>query len=374
MRKVLALKPPRIMLCVLLLSLSAPSGAQQTFNATTGGSILPNAPGQESPPPQPLALQSAASISGTVLDINEGVVPNARVILETQTGDPKHVEIADSLGYFSFRSLSPGVFKVRITAAGLEPFESYEITLHAGERYQLPKIALPIAVARLELNVTVTEEQLAREQIDAQIQQRVLGIFPNFYTSFIWNAAPLKPKQKFRLAFRAATDPISFLNPALLAGLQQARDTYPGYGQGAKGYAKRYGTDYADIFIGHLLSGAVFASIFHQDPRYFYQGAGSVRSRTRHAISSALICRGDNGHLQFNYSHVLGNLAAGGISNLYRPDDDRGLRLTIDNALLHTAALAGANLAREFALRNITTKVPSYANGKQKSTSPPPQP
>jgi hypothetical protein len=366
----LARKPLRIMLCALVLGLSATSGAQQISGTATGDSDLPDAPGQESPLPKSLESQSTANISGTVLDINEGAVPHAQITLETLDGTARHIEVADTVGFFSFKNLSPGTFKVRITAPGLEPFESYEITLHAGEKYQLPKVALPIVVARLELNVTITEEQLAQEQVDAQIQQRVFGIFPNFYTSFIWNAAPLRPRQKFHLALRASTDPVSFLNPALLAALQQARNTYPGYGQGAKGYAKRYGADYADIFIGHMLSGAVFASIFHQDPRYFYQGTGSIRSRAWHAVSSALICRGDNGHLQFNYSHVLGNLAAGGISNLYRPEDDRGLRLTIDNALLHTAALAGANLLREFALRSITTKVPSYANGKQPIPAP----
>jgi hypothetical protein len=113
-----------------------------------------------------------------------------------------------------------------------------------------------------------------------------------------------------------------------------------------------------------MLGGAVLPSLFHQDPRYLYQGSGTLGSRAWHAVSSSFPCRGDNGHLQFNYSHFLGNLAAGGISNLYRPDEDRGVVLAINNALLHTAALAGANLAREFALRKITTHVAPYAPGK----------
>jgi hypothetical protein len=217
----------------------------------------------------------------------------------------------------------------------------------------------------VNVQVTVTEEQIAEEQVTAQIQQRVFGVFPNFYTSFLWDAAPLKPKQKFRLAIRSATDPVTFFTTGFLAGIQQARDTYPDYGQGAEGYAKRYGADYGDLFIGRMLGAAVLPSILHQDPRYFYQGTGTITSRTWHALSSALICRGDNGRRQFNYSHILGNFAAGGISNLYRPEADRGVLLAIDNALLHTAANAAGNLAREFALKNITTKVPAYAKGKQ---------
>jgi hypothetical protein len=361
MGKPLVPQAPRLILFVLCLGLSPTPYAQQSPGTATAKSDLSNAP----------APQSTSTISGVVLDINEDVVPNAHITLNAKSGSEEHTQTADSAGAFSFANLPAGSFKVRINAHGLEPFESYEITLRAGERYQLPKVALPIALAKVELNVTVTEQELAQEQVHAQLQQRVLGIFPNFYTSFIWNAAPLKPRQKFHLAFRAATDPISLLNPALLAGIQQARDTYPGYGQGAEGFAKRYGANYADLFDGHMLGRGIFPVIFHQDPRYFYQGTGTIRSRAWHAISSAVICRGDNGNHQFNYSHILGNLAAGAISNLYRPDADRGAVLVIDNALLHTAALAGANLVREFALRPITTKVPSYAKGKPEPASPP---
>ena len=123
-----------------------------------------------------------------------------------------------------------------------------------------------------------------------------------------------------------------------------------------------------------MLGAAVFPTLFHQDPRYFYQGTGSIKSRAWHAISSAFICRGDNGNLQFNFSHILGNFAAGAISNVYRPADDRGVVLAVDNALLHTAANAAGNLAREFALREITTKVPSYAKGKQPKVMESPKP
>jgi hypothetical protein len=340
---------PRFLPCLLLLGLTPTPYAEQ------------------SPSPQ-----RTASISGTVLNINEGPVPGAQIALEPQTGIAAQVATADTAGSFSFSNLPAGIFKVKITAPGLEPFESYEITVHDGEKYQLPRIALPIATEKVQLNVTVTEEQLAEEQVDAQIRQRVFGIFPNFYTSFIWNAAPLKPRQKFRLAFRSATDIDSFFNAGILAAVQQANNSYPGYGQGAQGYGKRYGADYADLFAGHMIGGAILPSLFHQDPRYFYQGTGTVRSRAWHAISSSFLCRGDNGRRQFNYSHILGNLAAGAISNLYRPDEDRGAVLVIDNALLHTAALAGANLAREFVFRSITTKVPTYGKGKPQPLANPP--
>jgi hypothetical protein len=348
--------------------------AQQTSDTATSETDLPNAPGWESPSPQSQSPQSTASISGYVFDINGGIVPDAKVTLVTlndQSGLAERVETADGTGFFSFKNLPAGTFKIRITAVDLEPYESYEFTLHPRENHQLPIIALPIATSTVNIQVTVTEEQIAEEQVSAQIQQRVFGVFPNFYTSFIWNAAPMNPKQKFRLAFRSAVDPVTFFTTSTLAGLQQARDTYPDYGQGAVGYSKRYGADYGDIFIGRMLGAAVFPSLFRQDPRYFYQGTGSISSRAWHALSSAFICRGDSGRRQFNYSHILGNFSAGAISNLYRPEDDRGVVLAIDNALLRTANNAAGNLVREFALKNITTKIPAYAKGKQKPAAEP---
>jgi Carboxypeptidase regulatory-like domain len=363
-----------LILGILFLGFSATLCAQQTSGHAASETDLPEAPGRESLSPQLLDPQSTASISGIILDINEGIVPDAKVILETQSGQAERVTAADSTGFFSFFNLPAGTFKLRITAPGLEPFESNEITLHIGEKYQFPKIALPIAAASVSVTVTATEEQVAQEQVIAEIQQRVFGIFPNFYTSYLWDAAPLNPKQKFHLAIRAAVDPVTFLTTGMLSGIQQALNVYPAYGQGAEGYAKRYGADFGDLFIGRMIGAAVLPSLLHQDPRYFYQGTGSIRSRAWHALSAAFVCRGDNGRSQFNYSHILGNLAAGGISNFYRPDANRGFLLVVDNALLHTAANASGNLVREFALRKVTTKVPSYAKGKEQPVAESPKP
>jgi hypothetical protein len=372
-----------LLVCISFLGLAGTISAQQTLDPTiredransegdaASESELPDSPGWQALFEQSSAPQFTASISGYVFDINGGLVPGAKVTLQSQSGMPDRVETVDATGAFTFKNLPAGSFKIRITATDLQPYESYEITIHARENRQLPIVALPIATATVNVQVTVTQEQIAEEQVTAQIQQRVFGVFPNFYTSFLWDAAPLKPKQKFRLAIRSATDPVTFFTTGFLAGIQQARDTYPDYGQGAEGYAKRYGADYTDLFVGRMLGGAVFPSLFRQDPRYFYQGTGTIASRAWHALSSAFICRGDNGHRQFNYSHILGNFAAGGISNLYRPEENRGVALAVDNALLHTAANAAGNLAREFALKNITTKIPAYAKGKQQHVPEP---
>jgi hypothetical protein len=107
-----------------------------------------------------------------------------------------------------------------------------------------------------------------------------------------------------------------------------------------------------------MIGGALLPSLLHQDPRYFYKGTGSVTSRALYAISTVVICKGDNGKWQPNYSNVLGNLAAAGISNAYYPSTDRdNARVTIDNALIGTASGAIGSLIQEFLLKKISRGV-----------------
>jgi hypothetical protein len=108
----------------------------------------------------------------------------------------------------------------------------------------------------------------------------------------------------------------------------------------------------------------VLPIVLHQDPRYFYRGSGTIRERTLYAVSRAFICRNDKGQTVPNYSNVLGNLAAGGLSNLYYPSHDRGVSLTFTNWAIGTAGDAASGLVREFILRKVTPDVPDYAKGK----------
>ena len=136
------------------------------------------------------------------------------------------------------------------------------------------------------------------------------------------------------------------------------------YGQGFEGYAKRYGASYADTVSARMFGSAIFPVLLHQDPRYFYQGSGSTRSRLLYALVSTVVCRGDNGRLEPNYSHVLGSFAAAGLSNLYRAPEDRKASLTFRNGLIITANGAVVNILREFLSRKLTPNVPGFANGK----------
>jgi len=149
---------------------------------------------------------------------------------------------------------------------------------------------------------------------------------------------------------------------SITAGIEQANNTYAGYGQGAAGYGKRWAARFGDGRSSDFLSHAVFPSLFHQDPRYFYQGTGSKKSRLYHALSYAFVARSDSGHLMPNYSYFLGDMCSGALSNAYYPHADRGANLVFTNAAIGLAGRAGSTVLREFLSRPLTTHVPG--NGK----------
>lgn len=315
------------------------------------------------PVPAPDA-HASSSISGTVLDANGAALPGASATLTGPSGRGKQSLLSGANGEFTFSGLPAGVYQLKVTFPGMEPLVSSDIELGPEGTRKIERISLAVAGGTTEVRVSVTQTELAQEQIKAAEQQRVLGILPNFYSSYIWDAESLHAKQKFDLALHSITDPVEFLGVGVVAGAEQAKDVFPGYGQGAQGYAKRYGAAYADDVLGRMIGSAILPSLLHQDPRYFYKGSGTIRSRIFYAISRSVVTRGDNGHAEPNYSRVLGSFAAGGIANIYYPEADRGIGLTLADGLIATAGNAADNLIREFVLRRLTPKVPAYEQGK----------
>jgi Carboxypeptidase regulatory-like domain len=322
--------------------------------ASVARAELPDAPGTRAADPQATEPQSGGGISGTVLDAKGAEVAGARVTLEINGSSPPRTMATDSNGFFQFDTVEPGTFKLTVSSPGFANWVATDLVLLSGQRYEMPPIALE--VAPLSTNIeAVSPHELAEEQMLAEEKQRVLGVFPNFYVTYVWNAAPLSSGQKFRLALRSSIDPVSIGISGAVAGVEQWQNDFSGYGQGAQGYAKRFGASYADSVIGTMLGGAVLPSILHQDPRYFYKGTGSIPSRALYAIGSVVICKGDNGHWQPNYSNVFGNLAAAGISNIYYPSSDRdGAGVTISNSLIGTASSAIGALFQEFLVKKIS--------------------
>jgi hypothetical protein len=193
-----------------------------------------------------------------------------------------------------------------------------------------------------------TQRQKAEQQIQQQKQQRILGIVPQFNTSYINNAVSLTAGQKMRLAFASSVDPFSFGAAFVVAGLHEALNEDPGFGWGAEGYFKRSGAAYLDSFNGTMIGNGIFPSILHQDPRYFRLGYGSFHHRLFYAIATSYICKGDNGKWQPNYSNVAGNIVAGAISNLYYPSQNSGWGQTISNGLIVTTEGTVGGVFQEF--------------------------
>jgi hypothetical protein len=304
------------------------------------------------------------SISGTVVDQSGAVIAGARVRL-TGEGRSLNQELLSGIdGQFSFANVAPGPFQLTITAGGFAA-QTVSGTLRSGENYLVAQNPLAVAANITDVEVGVSPEEVAEEQLKVEAKQRVFGVLPNFYVSYIPNAAPLNSKQKFKLAWKTVVDPFSFVFVGGVAGVEQAQDHFKEYGQGAQGYGKRFGAGYADTVTSTFIGSAILPSLLKQDPRYFYKGNGSTGARALYAVANSVICKGDNRHWQPNYSSILGSLAAGGISNLYYPANDRnGAELTFENAAIGIGATAVSNLFQEFVIRKLTPSVRNNNLGK----------
>jgi hypothetical protein len=294
------------------------------------------------------------SITGTVTDAEDAAIPGAVVKVLGPATSGGHMVTSDETGSFAITDLPAAIpYEITVSAKGFADWTSPPIVLKPGQALEMAYIKLTISVVETTV-VAMTVEQLGRQQVTEAEKQRVFGVIPNFFVVYDKNAVPLTTKLKYELAFRAATDVVSIAGDFFLAGVNQAADA-PDYQQGAKGYAQRFGSAYATSFSDVMIGGAVLPSLLHQDPRYFYQGQGTGKSRALHAISSPFICRGDNGRRQFNYSSIGGDLIAASLSNVYYPPSNRGPGLVLSGALIDTGGRIANALIQEFILQKYTT-------------------
>lgn len=312
---------------------------------------------------QPISAPEAqtGTIVGTATDVQNEIVPDASVVLEGPAPGDHRTVTADDNGFFVLNDVKAGVpYHVTVTAKGFANWISPQVTLTPGQYLQLTNVQLTIAVAVTTVTATLSTVEIATEQERVEEKQRVLGFIPNFYVVYDHNAAPLTPKLKFRLALKTSLDPITFAGAAFIAAVDQAGDT-PDYQQGLKGYGQRFGANYANGLTDILVGGAILPSLLHQDPRYYYQGTGTTKSRLIHALSTPFICKGDNGRWQTNYSSLGGYLASGAISDLYYPQSNRGAGLIFGTFGIDVAANMANGVIQEFLLRRLT---PSAKNQK----------
>jgi hypothetical protein len=298
---------------------------------------------------------SAGSISGYVVDADGAAIPHATVRTIGTSPNDLHVDATDDSGFFRFMNLKPGVdYQVTATAKGFSTATVMTAPLTAGADVVVTGLKLkPAADETVE---AASEKEVALEAVHEEEQQRVLGILPNFYVVYSrTDEVPLTSVLKYKLALRATVDPITALGVVALAGVDQATNS-PAYVQGAKGYGERVGYVYAGTASDVLIGSAVLPSLLHQDPRYYYMGSGSKKSRFLHAISNTVLCKGDNGHTQFNISTIGGDLASGALSEIYSPRVNRGVGLLFTGGLSVTALRVANSLLQEFLYNKLTTR------------------
>ena len=213
---------------------------------------LPDAPSQANAQSPAISSQqeSSANLSGTVVDKNGDVLQGAQVTLSGPAGTPVETVQSGVDGQFQFKGLQPNVYKLTVTAPGMTNFISSDIPLHAGEFHILPPVTLAISPVTTSVTVSGNSKQLSEEQVHIAEQQRIVGIIPNFYSSYNWNAPPMLAKQKFQLSIRSMMDPVSFLSVAGIAGAEQYQNVFPTYGGGIEGYGKRYGLRWRIMYPG----------------------------------------------------------------------------------------------------------------------------
>jgi hypothetical protein len=303
------------------------------------------------------------TVTGIVTD-ETGVAIAEATVTWSQDGTSASMTVAtDASGQFSFSPVPSGPYRLVVSAPG---FASQTVSgvVSADAAAHLSPIRLRVEFDTISVDVRPTAV-IAEEQIKEEQQQRVLGVVPNYYTVYRNDAVPLTTKQKFELFRASILDPADFAFTGIVAGAQQLRNDYSGFGREESSYLKRYVAFYATIFTRSAIERAILPSVVKQDPRYFFRGTGSTSSRVGYAISTAVARKADNGHWQPNYSGIFGSLAAGALTNFYYPAQDRrGLRLTLENSAVALGTSAAAHLAQEFLFQKLTTHAGTHARPK----------
>ena len=301
------------------------------------------------------ANTKTGSILGKVVDPSEDPIPGANVVLRGPAGD-RLTAVTKEDGGFAFEQAPAGIaYQIRVTAEGFADWNS-STTVEPDQNKTLPEITLRILAVQRALTVSYSEKEVAAQQLKAEEQQRVLGVIPNLYVTYEPHPEPLTTGMKFHLAYKSLTNLFFFGRTVAWAGVQQARDNPSEWGQGMEGYSKRLGAGFVDAVSGSLISNAILPSLLHQDPRYFYQGTGTKKSRALHAMLAPVVCKGDNGAWQPNYSQWGGSLIGYSISTAYYPSSVRTAGHVFQAFGIDMGLHVVGSLAQEFILGKFTSR------------------
>jgi hypothetical protein len=169
-----------------------------------------------------------------------------------------------------------------------------------------------------------------------------------FFPDLAYDPRPLSGGQKLALAADQSIAPYGLVVAGFTAGISQARNNWPGYGQGAAGYGKRYGATLALNASSDMFGTFLLPSLLRHDPRYFVSARGGAAHKVGYAISRIFVTRTDRGGEAFNWSGVLAPLMAESLANTYLPDGERTTGKTFQRYGIHLGINAAGNVAKEF--------------------------
>jgi hypothetical protein len=301
--------------------------------------------------------QDTGSIQGKVTDSSGASILGAVVTVTGANGNSR-ITVTDAQGAFQISFLTPGNYSVKISASGLANWSAANVPASVAPGSKPLLAVMRVAPSVTSVTVGLPPEEVAQAQLDQEVQQRVLGVLPNYYVAYGNHPAPLSPKQKLHLGMKLLLDPATFAAVGITAGIQQNRNSFYQYGQGVEGYAKRFGAEYVTAADSVLITAVLADSVLHQDPRYFYSGKGTTAQRAWYAVKSAFRAKGDNGKWQPPYARLIGAIAAAEIAQAYRPDPRTQYTLIGRALMFRFGGLVGVNLFQELFLKKLTTHTP----------------
>ena len=308
--------------------------------------------------------QTTGSIKGQVTDSSGASIFGAVVTAQGTDGN-SHLTVTDGDGTFEIAGLTPGKYKVKISASGLSDWTASNVPTSTTPDSQPLLAVMQVAPNVTSVTVGLSPKEVAEEQLKNEMQQRAFGVIPNYFVAYQNNAAPLSVSQKFHLSLKTLIDPATFAAVGITAGIQQIRNSYWQFGQGSQGFAQRFGAAYGSAATSLLTTAVLADSVFHQDPRYFYSGRGTRKQRAWYAIETAFRAKGDNGKWQPPYAGVAGTIAAAELSNLYYPGYRTQYSLLGRALMFHFVGQIGLNLGEEFLFKRFTSHVPEGSSAAQ---------
>ncbi|MBV8205159.1 MAG: hypothetical protein JO041_00060 [Acidobacteria bacterium] len=186
------------------------------------------------------------------------------------------------------------------------------------------------------------------KEMAVEQSQRMMGVVPMFGITSRQNARPLTSREKFHLWRKTAFDPFQAADVAIQAGISQAQDEFPSYGQGAAGYSKRYAAALTDSVTSGFFANVAYPVLLKEDPRFFRLGQGSLHRRIAHALTEEFICHKDAGGRSLHFANILAAVSSGAVANLYYPPSERGFSLTMNRAAVSLLDGSAGGLLSEF--------------------------